>query len=208
MPSLPDLGPEEICAIVDRLLSGVEGRFGKIQSPPVPLDNVLQFLGLRLEFDDLSDPRFGLSAHLGFTSVPTRQIFIDQSLDPFDHPKMEGRQNFTIAHEIAHWCLHRRIRNPRLIYGQYWLERQANAFASYLLMPRELVLKEWKARVGYDGPLIITPDEETLGIEMFGSRAAFVTELADHYASELARLFKVSLQPMRIRLDELQLLPR
>jgi hypothetical protein len=209
VPSLRRLTKNQILLGASDLLAKVQLQFGKIDSPPVPLDSILNSLKLQLEFDDIS-ARFGISQHLGCTIVETRQIFVDQSLDPVDHPEMEGRLNYTIAHEIAHWYLHRRIVDPHLLSAddEPWLERQANWFASYLLMPRVLVLKEWKARVGYDGPLIITPDDAVLGIEMFGSRAALVTALADHYASELARLFKVSPKAMRIRLAELRLLPQ
>jgi hypothetical protein len=180
-------------------------RLGKIESPPVPIDEILAFLGLRLEFDDI-EKRFGISGHLGCLIVETRQIFIDQAIEDLG---MVGRQNFTIAHEIAHWLLHQLILNPHLLpYAEkYWLERQADWFASFLLMPPGLILKAWKARVGYSGPLIITPEEEAIGIENFGTRHSFVMALADQHATDLALLFKVSREPMRLRLQELGLLP-
>lgn len=47
------------------------------------------------------------------------------------------RQRFTLAHEIGHWCLHRRDReafaHTSPSRGRY--EREANQFAAELLMP-------------------------------------------------------------------------
>ncbi|MSP96591.1 MAG: hypothetical protein EXR29_05055, partial [Betaproteobacteria bacterium] len=34
------------------------------------------------------------------------RIVIDESLDPEEHPAMEGRYRFTLAHEGGHWRLH------------------------------------------------------------------------------------------------------
>jgi hypothetical protein len=184
-------------------------QFGRIYSPPVPIDDILKFLGLELEFDDIS-ARFGVSKHLGCTVRETRQIFIDESLDPMEHPEMEGRLNFTIGHEAAHWVLHRHIPNPHLLPDdeKYWVERQADWFAAYLLMPPGLVRKEWKARVGHAGALVIGPEEEAIGIENLGSRSAFLKALEDLHASALAPLFKVSREAMGNRLRELGLLPK
>ena len=75
-------------------------------------------------------------------------------------------------------------------------------------MPAHLVRKEWEARVGHDGPLIIMPGIEPLAIETLGSRAAYIAALAEQLAAELAPSFKVSREAMRIRLAELGLLPR
>jgi hypothetical protein len=209
MPPLPDHTCKQAWGWAFDLLLKVQLRIGRIKSPPVSLDRILEFLELELEFDDIA-ARFSEPEGLGCMIVETRQIFIDQSLDPTDHPEMEGRLNYTIAHEIAHWYLHRRIADPRLLSDndQHRLERQANCFAAFLLMPPWLVLKEWKSRIGYAGPLIITPDQEALGIDTFGSRAALITTLADQHASGLAPLFRVSKEAMRIRLEELELLPR
>jgi hypothetical protein len=191
------------------LLLGFQLQYGRIESPPVPLDEILNFLGLELEFDDIA-VRFERPGHLGFISPETRQIFIDQSLDPFEHPDREGRLNYTIAHEIAHWRLHRLIPHPHLLSvdDNHWLEWQANCFATCLLMPGWLVRREWKATVGRTGPVIITPEKEAMAIEILGSRKAYIEALADQYAAQLAPLFKVSREAMRNRLWELQLLPR
>ena len=133
MSSVPRLTKGQVCLRAFELLCKVQLRFGRIEAPPVSLDDVLKFLGLELEFDDLS-ARFGVSGHLGFTAVQTRQIFVDESLEPTNHPALQGRLNYTIAHEIAHWYLHRLILNPHLLSDDdnRWLERQCDWFASCL----------------------------------------------------------------------------
>jgi hypothetical protein len=209
VPSVQRFKKKQVWAWALDLLLKFQWQFGTIESPPVPLDDILRFLGLQLEFDDIC-VGYGLSGHLGFTAAATRQIFIDQSLDPMEHPEMEGRLNFTIAHEIAHWRLHRHIPGYNLLpdHEKYWGERQADWFAAYLLMPPHLVLEKWEARVGHAGALVITREQEAIGIENFGSRAAFLKALEDLHASALAPLFKVSREAMGKRLRELGLLPK
>jgi hypothetical protein len=56
--------------------------------------------------------------------------------------------------------------------------------------------------------LIVTPEEEAIGIENLGSRAALLMALADPHTSALAMLFKFSGEAMWIRLRELGLLPQ
>ena len=162
----------------------------RIKRAPIPLDEILQFLKLRLEFDDIAG-RFGVAGVLGFTTLNTRQIFIDESLDPTEHPEREGRLNFTIAHETGHVVLHRSIPSPHLLpeHDQRSLEWQADKFAAYLLMPRYLVLREWEMNLGYAGPLVITPEMENIGIDNCGSREALNAALTDIHAEDLARAF-------------------
>ena len=184
-------------------------RHGLIERPPVPVDDILAFLGLRLEFDDIST-RFGVTGHLGCTIVETGQIFVDQSLDPMEHPDMEGRLNFTIIHEVAHVKLHGAILNPHLLPPdeRFWLERQADWFAASLLMPRGLLEKEWRAITGHPGPLTIAPDMKEIAIANFGSTTACLAAIGDDYAAQLASSFKVSREAMRIQLQDLGSLPR
>jgi len=95
--------------------------------------------------------------------IPSSSIFIDQSL-----PYGEARFNFTLAHEIAHFVLHRKLNpavlapsrtpeisdtNRHLLLDQIagdnprtWIEWQANKFASSLLLPRGTVPKAVQAK--------------------------------------------------------------
>lgn len=93
------------------------------------------------------------------------------------HP--ESRQRFTIAHEIAHFILHRDAIGDGIVDdGMYRsgkpekLERQANQYAAEILMPWKLVIDKYRA--GKTTP------------------------------AELAREFKVSAAVAEIRLRELR----
>lgn len=50
-----------------------------------------------------------------------------------------GLKNFTIAHELGHWVLHRNL------IGKHTpqMEREADKFATYLLMPENFIRKEF-----------------------------------------------------------------
>ncbi|HLO73880.1 MAG TPA: ImmA/IrrE family metallo-endopeptidase [Flavobacterium sp.] len=98
------------------------------------------------------------------------------------------RQRFTIAHEIGHLTLHSKdqpffvnktskvmYRNNASATGEIFKEREANAFAAALLMPRELISNEI--------------DECEFG--------------GDEAVKHLAKRFKVSEQAMSFRLSNL-----
>ena len=90
------------------------------------------------------------------------------------------RQRFTLAHEIAHYILHRSLIGGGVVDDTMYRsalssrrEVEANKLAAELCMPRELVRKERAARVHLDD---------------------------DSLVDEMAQVFKVSRQAMRIRL--------
>lgn len=63
----------------------------------------------------------------------------------------ETRQRFTVAHEIAHFVLHRDLIGDGIIDNALYrslqpdpIERQANRYAASLLMPVHLVKKAWE----------------------------------------------------------------
>lgn len=199
------------------LLAEYQIKFGHIEHPPVPVDEILEgFLKLHLEFDDIK-ARWGGEKIDGLTIPEMRKVVIDERLDPQEHPEMEGRYRFTVAHEIGHHRLHRQLggihglllgRNSGSIGSYKELEWQADKFASYLLMPTYLVLHEWRAVVGHDGPMVMEPAVETAGVENFGARAEFIAAFGDLHSRTLADRFRVSTVAMRIRLQELTLLPQ
>ena len=100
-----------------------------------------------------------------------------------------NRQRFTIAHELAHYCLEHpmqdvhvdhgfRFRDSRSSEGTNPREVEANQFAAALLMPAKLVRRHARE----------------LGLP-----------LADWDVEELAERFGVSAVAMQIRLDTLRL---
>ncbi len=165
---VPRLSEAEIEAqaisVLDRYSSEVEPIF----RPPVPVDEIPErLLRLRLDFDDLRTMLGGSRDAIGVIWFERRETFIDQSLDPYEHPSKKGRYHFTIGHEIGHWVLHRRhVPNRKSQLGLLGghapapsilcrksnqkepVEWQADRFSSYLLMPRNLVLQAWRERHG------------------------------------------------------------
>src|SRR5262245_58910044 len=112
--AVPFLSAKEIESAATTLLVefGGLGNGGRLK-PPVPVEQILEkHLKLTLDFDDLHEklgvPRDGEEPDvLGALWAESGQVFIDESLDPDEHPEQEGRYRFTLAHEIGHWCLHK-----------------------------------------------------------------------------------------------------
>lgn len=116
--------------------------------------------------------------------------------------KRQSRKRFTIAHELGHYILnHQRVgafidtpseyftilyRDQNSSTGEFWQEREANAFAAALLMPRKSLLNEMQK---------IREDESVFSLMGEGD----VIEI-------LAEKFAVSTQAMAFRLTNLDLL--
>lgn len=140
---------------------------------PIPADEILEtHLGLSLDFDDLQ-ALLSVPDVLGALWADKREVFIDQSLEPDEHPEMEGRYYFSVGHEIGHWRLHRQyLRNAngqaamftdrepeptvicRTSQKKAPVEWQADYFSSCFLMPRQYVLDAWSARFGSLKPFV------------------------------------------------------
>ena len=190
----------EACA----LLAGYARKAGEqVAVPALLLDDLLQHLGLRFESADLR-AMFDLPDVLGAILIGDRRIYVDESLDPDERPAMRGRFNFTLAHEIGHWCLHRGRDEVRLAMGDLFggppertiicrasrgrerIELQANAFAGCLLMPRDLLVRAWRRR----------------------ARRGRRDDVVEPTVRRLAEEFEVSPPAMRIRLERLGLVVR
>lgn len=146
----------------------IVGRF--LSKAPVDLKAMGQALGLQIETCWFDDPDVA-----GKIERSGRDYTV--SINALDNPR---RQRFTLAHEIAHYVLHRDLIGDGITdRGLYRsrlsdaLETQANRYAANLLMPGPLVRAAWR-----DG-------EKSL--------------------SGIAKLFNVSAEAARIRLQELGL---
>lgn len=138
-------------------------------APPVPIERLISFLGLRQEVLDLYNflgaANDGSGELLGALCFKTGTIRVDSRIDPEDYPWLEGRFNFTYGHEVAHWVLHRDEYLAQAEQGTLFgtppsdivcrrsdkserIEVQANRFARCLLLPRGLVRSVWRAKVG------------------------------------------------------------
>ena len=186
---------------------------------PIPLDELVEIhLELPFEIVDLRS-QFGGHDVMGAIWFSDGTIRVDASLDPYEFPHLRGRYNFTVAHEVGHWRLHRARflddPNERTLFesgskpafvcrdgDSVPEEWQANAFAACLLMPRELVFDEWHAWRGTDAPV---PDADLDVRSLAGDQKRDVELAREALCKPLAERFEVSAHAMRIRLENLGL---
>lgn len=193
-----------------------------VTKPPVPIEIIAEgHLELPSVLVDLRG-KYGQPDILGCILFGDKSIQIDQSLDTSMNPKLLGRYRFTIAHEVGHWRLHRQLllsdpsaaslfekncepafvnrssQNPRE-------EQQANKFAAYVLMPRDLVRSAWLDWRGSDQPVVIG---ELPGVRQGKGVKAEEDWAMDQFCKPLADQFEVSAEAMRYRLQKLGLLVR
>ncbi len=221
MFDVPYLSEGQLEREADVLLAQFHGARQTPLALPTPVDDILErHLGLTLELGDLHGklgiPVIGGKRDLlGALWADDRSVFIDYMLDPDERSWSEGRYRFTVAHEIGHWQVHRELLPSRLDQPSLFqrdpaptivsrksrakerIEWQADFFAACLLMPRAMVLAAWKTRFGDTRTRTIQPDDDALALH--ASR-----DLSRPFAGE----FGVSVEAMRIRLEQLHLLRR
>jgi Zn-dependent peptidase ImmA (M78 family) len=166
-----------------RLLAEQLLKKNRIQSPPVPVEEIAESLGIsvvrKATDDDLSGflfrDRKRSSAVIGVNA---------------DHP--ENRRNFTIGHEIGHFLLHEgddvhvdrrfqiKLRGEASSKGVDAEEIESNLFAAELLMPARFLQKDL---------------EQIAAIDLNDENEDAVAELAKRYG--------VSAQAMMFRLANL-----
>ena len=210
---------EALAGAAEKLLADYERVSGPLPLP-VPIEPILeQHLGLSLEFADLKGT-LRIPDLLGAIYMEQRRVVVDATLDPSDNSAWEGRYRFTLAHEVGHWELHRFqfLGDPRQgnLFGAPEkpsilcraaakpdpLEWQANQFAANLIMPEAPLRRVWQAKNG--GRPTLTYKEMRASSAQFGTTE--VESLALAIAQDLAAVFAVSTQAMRIRLGELGIL--
>jgi Zn-dependent peptidase ImmA (M78 family) len=243
MKKVPYIAAEDIEQDADALLTEYARARGVVIVPPIPIEDILEkHLKLGIEFDDTHSlfgiPRSGTEPDiLGAMFFKEARIVIDESLDPEEHPSMEDRYRFTLAHEGGgHWRLHRRYFNanpvqvglfagpipPSVIcrssQAKEPVEWQADFYASCLLMPRKLVFAAWDEMYPDRKQRVIAPSirvshpfvEVPLTQWKFCEQdwSETVDGALDRIARPLAEKFLVSPIAMRIRLEKLGLLLR
>lgn len=160
----------------------------------IPIERLAEMLGLYIEYQYLTKDGEAVLGKLictdGLTpyydmdekqymllEVKADTIIIEARLaDKSD----EGRYRFTVAHELAHWLLHKnKIVEGEAAFtegGHTQMERQADFMASALLMPLNSVKRHFYTLQG-----------------KCGSRDNYIAAMAEHFA--------VSRQAMQIRLE-------
>lgn len=82
-----------------------------------------------------------------------------------NYKRSYGHQNFTLAHEFGHWFLHKGISisddDSILAYSSDKVEQEANEFASELLYPEELLVKDHFWAIQHD--LFLEKNRKELG---------------------------------------------
>lgn len=168
-------------ADIDKARRAAQGiiRDFAIKNPPVPIERIIKSKKIVLQYAPLEDELSGMAYIKDGVGII--------GVNALHHP---NRQRFSAAHELAHHELHAKeirkavhvdrefrvlLRDDVSSQGVDPLEIEANAFASELLMPRELLMTALSA-----GGLDL--DDET-GIQA------------------LARKFRVSPAAMRYRLS-------
>lgn len=113
-----------------------------VDSPPIPLTDIVASQGLNVVYADFSTIKQG-NKIAGFIDFDKNKIYVNKDDSP-------NRQRFTIAHELGHYLLHQDyvkdaqkykvlLRKP-LKNGDYTPEEKAaNCFAAYLLVPSDIL---------------------------------------------------------------------
>jgi len=146
----------------------------RVTKPPVPVERIAEQYGLDIR---LAPYEGDLSGALVRTD---RETYI--GVNSQHHP---NRQRFTVAHELAHFFLHKgmRLHIDKNIWVNWrddesskavqWTEIQANQFAAELLMPTAFLKRDINR----------------------------IRRIDDHLVQFLARKYRVSSQAMDIRLN-------
>jgi len=109
-------------------------------APPVDPKEIAQKLGINVKFVSFNE---ALSDKIsGFYDIDSNTIFVNEEEYPL-------RQTFTIAHELGHALLHKdwsgsesyKVMLRKTRYDPDPYEKEANAFAANLLVPRSLLAK-------------------------------------------------------------------
>jgi hypothetical protein len=211
------MGKEEIGFQADELLNQWETFSGQSVKPPIPVEAIAEkYLEITLEYDDLNQV-FGGSDVLGATWVEEKRMVLNSTL--LDGP--EGRLNFTCAHEIGHWVLHRKYlakkashfqgASPTIVCrtsaAKIRGEWQADYFSACLLMPQADVQVAYEKVFG-PAPLLIYNQKSCYGRH---NSVALDPSLdtADRIALKVmgeGNFSNVSQEAMCYRLEELGLL--
>ena len=126
---VPYIADETIERAAEALLAQYAHATGLEVKAPIPIEDIVEkHLKLRVEFDDLHRllgvPRGGFLGSepdvFGAIWLESGEIVIDESLDPEERPRVEGRYRFTLAHEGGgHWRLHRPLLQGNSGQGHY-----------------------------------------------------------------------------------------
>lgn len=150
-----------------------------VKGPPVPIETIIETNNISLHKEYLPDDISGILDTRGKPMIVINRAH---------HP---NRQRFSMAHEFAHFKLHKGkqihvdkqtfYRNSKSSEGLYITDIEANQFAAELLMPEYLIRERIDSTIDW-----IDVDDDIL--------------------VQLSEDFKVSTMAMSIRLQRLELI--
>ncbi|MCA8037136.1 ImmA/IrrE family metallo-endopeptidase [Burkholderia arboris] len=169
-------------------------------APPIDVDKIAELLGIRV----VETSTFHSDSALTDKTVGMIALEHDSSATVWINPAQNSyppRRRFTLAHEIGHFCMHRRNGNVHFVDNSrtmsrsqsYWdrNESEANTFAADLLMPEGMIFDIGrKTIVAYKA----RHDAEMMPMETF--------------TAQMASIFSVSNQAMAYRLRDLKIGPK
>lgn len=225
-PFLPDKKIEEKAKV---FLQDYVLKYKVELKPPIDIINILDCMSdCYVEAGDLQGEHG--EGTLGKIDASTESpiIYFDHSIDPEINPRNKGRCNFTIAHEAGHLCLHvpilrqeeadsllpytdECIEHKKIICRSFkksnrpLIEKQADKFASYVLMPADLVFAQWEEIYGSPGHPVYV-EEHYLKNEQYTKSTPKSRIVPCKQAQQLAERFEVSNEAMHYRLKELNLI--
>lgn len=135
----------KIRELIDEIL-----KEGGVDSPPVPVDVLIRRQGIEIARKNLDDETSGFV----YVDSKTNSTVIGLNVS---HSKT--RQRFTLAHELGHFVMHKttgghlhvdekdffvRFRDKHSGDGSDQQEKEANAFAAELLMPKHFLERDVK----------------------------------------------------------------
>ncbi len=212
---IPIITSEEVSTCAAEELVRYERVTGQKIYPPVPVEDILRSRGLQVGTIDFKE-KFGLNGVLAGIWPDKKVVCVDVSLET---EKMQARRSFSLAHELAHYRLHRNcvsVARRTVFEGKektaifcrtkdagLTIEQQADAFAAALIAPEELVRQTFQWVMGK--PL------EIINVESCYSGPICFDPCVDNWPLIAERIiragnfFNVSKQAMIIRLQDLGL---
>lgn len=151
-----------------------------IDEYPVKIVNLCKKYGLEVYGENLPRDTAGFIVvqETPFNKYPTGKLIV------YNKNENVGRQRFTIAHELAHFILHKKESDPLYAHRDAGnaggIESEASFFAAQILMPSELVFK---------------------ALENAEKEFRYMT--LPMKARHIAREFEVSVEAAHVRLEQL-----
>ena len=122
----------------------------KIYKPPIKAEEIADLV-YDLNFEEKNLDHYSNSGDVLAAIDISNKLIIINSAKRQELYSNEGRKNFTIAHELGHFVLHKNLAKSttqpilcrEIGTATKGVERQADLFAVYLLMPEKMIRDEY-----------------------------------------------------------------